>query len=240
MRDLTTLIEVDDPAWPELSAAIADAAVRVDTAAVHPGVAHATLRQLQVTARSYLGGLVLNCGGLMVDDGWVRVYGSPLPGDAWQMPGFARVNGFPVDARPDGMPVEGLVVAHDVLGGVFVLNGTDPAAAGRPGRPGEMIYFAPETLGWVGLDCGYSDWLGWLFAGGLADFYADVRWPGWRGEVRQVSAAQGLSVVPFLWAEDSGGAPRSRRPVPLHELLGMGREFSTRLSGTDPGFLGFQ
>ncbi|WP_051023470.1 hypothetical protein [Nocardia pneumoniae] len=48
------------------------------------------------------------------------------------MPGFARVNGFPVDDRPDGMPVEGLVVAHDVLGGVFVLiDRIAPAPAAR-------------------------------------------------------------------------------------------------------------
>ncbi|MFJ1567975.1 DUF2625 family protein [Streptomyces erythrochromogenes] len=34
----------------------------------------ACLRQLQVTARSNLGGIVLNCGGLLVDGGWLRIH----------------------------------------------------------------------------------------------------------------------------------------------------------------------
>ncbi|WP_240529838.1 DUF2625 family protein [Streptomyces mangrovisoli] len=67
---------------------------------------------------------------------------------------MATVNRFPVgpDAarRPDG----GLVVAYDVLGGVFAVNNADPGAAGRPDGPGEMVYFAPDSLRWEALGAG--------------------------------------------------------------------------------------
>ncbi|WP_308345257.1 DUF2625 family protein [Streptomyces sp. ISL-94] len=38
-------------------------------------LARASLLQLQATTRSYLGVVVLHCGGLLLHDGWVRVFG---------------------------------------------------------------------------------------------------------------------------------------------------------------------
>ncbi|MGW1093628.1 DUF2625 family protein [Streptomyces sp. NPDC002596] len=35
---------------------------------------------MQVTARSHLGAVVLHCGGLLVDGGWLWVFGSPVDG----------------------------------------------------------------------------------------------------------------------------------------------------------------
>ncbi|WP_268762395.1 DUF2625 family protein [Kitasatospora griseola] len=83
--------------------------------------AHRCLLQLQVTARSTLGALTLHTGGLLLDDGWLRVFGG---GPA----GLGRVNRFPATFDPGRHPGTGLVLAHDVLGGVFALNGHDPAA----------------------------------------------------------------------------------------------------------------
>jgi hypothetical protein len=118
----------------------------------------ASMHQLQVTARSYVGALVLHCGGLLVDDGWLRVFGSPVGGAAPETPTLARVNQFPEVFDPAWRPGPGLVVAHDVLGGVFALNGATPARAGRPGAPGEVVYFAPDSLRWEALGVGHSTW----------------------------------------------------------------------------------
>lgn len=117
MRGIAELIEVEDAAWPEVSAEASSAAVPIGMVSVDTGLAHATLGQLQITARSYLGAVVLHSGGMLVDDGWVRVYGSPSVGNPWGMPGLAWVNRFPANIRDGWAPREGLVVAHDVLGG---------------------------------------------------------------------------------------------------------------------------
>lgn len=240
MRELAELTNVDDAAWPELLAELSEAAVSVGAVPVDADVAAATLVQLQVTARSYLGAVVLHSGGFMVDDGWVRIYGSPAAGNPWGLPSLATVNRFPAVVRSGWAPAEGLIIAHDVLGGVFALNGANPEAYGHPGDPGEVIYFAPESLEWAPLECGHTDWLSWLLSGGHEGFYADVRWPSWRDATRELHGGQGLSVAPFLWTEEAMRNPAacSRRTVPMTELLGVNRDFCAQLTGLDPGFLG--
>lgn len=66
---------------------------------------------------------------------------------------------FPAEPDPGWYPADGLVVGHDVLGGVFFPNGAGPARAGRPGAPGQMTYFVPGTLKWEALDMGHSAWV---------------------------------------------------------------------------------
>ncbi|MFD5076103.1 DUF2625 family protein [Streptomyces sp. NPDC058371] len=246
MRDLTELIDVEEPAWPLVSAELATGEVHVDLLPVDPERGRRALLQLQITARSWLGGIVLNCGGLVLDSGWLRVYGSPgddgpggLPGVV-ALPSLAEVNGFPGHFDPAWRPRDALVVAHDVLGGVFTVNGPDPQAAGRPGEPGEVVYFAPDSLRWDALGTGYGPWLAWLLTGGMDQFYETLRWPGWRAETGALSGTQGLSFVPFLWSADARRdlAATSRRAVPLAELLGVNRDFCQELDSVDPGFLG--
>ncbi|MFF1649122.1 DUF2625 family protein [Streptomyces sp. NPDC058240] len=240
MRELNQLIDVENPAWPDLRETLGAGPAHIEVLPPDDRLGAAVLLQLQVTARSYLGAMVLHCGGLLVDGGWLRVFASPGSGAAHGVPGLAGVNQFPRDFDPDWRTGTGLVVAHDVLGGVFVLNGEDAAAAGRPGAPGEMVYFAPDSLQWEPLGVGHSTWLTWLASGALDDFYAGLRWPGWQDEVRALSGAQGLSLFPPLWSAEAREniSGTSRRAVPMRELLGIARESSRQFDGADPGFLG--
>ncbi|MCF2530355.1 DUF2625 family protein [Yinghuangia soli] len=241
MRALDELLDVADPAWPLVADMIEAGAV--DVAAL-PGDAargQACLLQLQVTARSFLGAVALSSGGMLVDGGWLRVYGGAGTGAPGGLPGLAEVNGFPDRPQPGWLPDAGLVLAHDVLGGTFALNGHDPAAAGRPGNPGEVIYFAPDALTWESLGAGHGDWLAWLLDGeGLAGFYASLHWPGRRDEVAELPLTHGLSAYPFLWTEQAQDDPAAvdRRPVTLAELLGLMRDMAVQVTGADPGPLG--
>jgi hypothetical protein len=90
------------------------------------------------------------------------------------------VNSFPDVFDAAWRPAAGLVAGHDVLGGVFALNGRDPAAEGRLGAPGQMTYFAPDTLRWEPMDISYPAWVSWLLSGRLAKFHEALRWPGWQ------------------------------------------------------------
>ncbi|MFJ6783413.1 DUF2625 family protein [Streptomyces yangpuensis] len=243
MREIDELIDVEDPAWPLLLQELSDTDVPVEVLPVDAAAARACLGQLQVSARSNLGGIVLGCGGLLVDGGWLRIYGSPGaagPGGPGGLPGLAEVNAMPASFDPAWRPEAGLVVAHDVLGGVFALNGSDPRRSGRPGGPGEVVYFAPDSLGWEALGAGHSAWLSWILAGGLREFYEGLRWDGGHDEVAALNGRQGLSFFPPLWSAEARRdlSATSRRAVPMAELLGLGRESCLRLDGTDPGFLG--
>jgi hypothetical protein len=238
MLELTELIEVDDPAWPELQTLFAGCPIPLTVFAPDPRESARGLHQLQVTARSMLGGLTLNCGGLLVDDGWVRVFGGGSGRDG-SLPSLARVNGFPETFEPAWQAGAGLVVAHDVLGGVFALNGMEPAAAGRPGQPGQMVYFAPDTLEWEALEIGHSAWLAWLLSERLEGFYSALRWEGWREETAAAGPAQGISVFPFLWSKEAKDvSTTSRRTVPMAGILGIAADFAKQIGVGDPGFLG--
>ncbi|MFC8263970.1 DUF2625 domain-containing protein [Streptomyces sp. NPDC057291] len=237
MRELSQLIDVEEPAWPELREALGAGPVSVEVLPPDDDLGRASLLQLQVTARSYLGAFVLHCGGLLVDGGWLRVFGSPADG---AVPSLARVNQFPGALDPAWQADPGLVVAHDVLGGVFALNGGAPANADRPGAAGEMVYFAPDSLRWETLGVGHSAWMAWLVSGALDEFYADLRWPGWKDEIQALHSVQGLSLFPPLWSAEARRdlSATSRRAVPMAELLGVARDSCRQFDGVDPGFLG--
>jgi hypothetical protein len=239
VRTLSELTNVDDLGWPRVTEMIAASPVNVEVLPADRAWCEASLHQLQVTARSALGAVALNTGGLLVDHGWLRVYGGSGTPDG--MPGIAEVNDFPAVPAPDGIPGHGLVIAHDVLGGVFALNLATSPAHGRPGRPGEVAYFAPDSMEWEPLEVGYGSWLAWALSDTFAGFYESLRWPGWEREAAGLNPEQGISVIPFLWTKEAHDnlAATSRRPVPMRELLSLHHELHRQLlGGPNPGFLG--
>jgi hypothetical protein len=124
-----------------------------------------------------------------------------------------------------------LLVAHDVMGGFFAING-----GAFPGEPGRVFYMAPDTLQWEALDLSYSELLHWGATSDLAGFYARMRWPGWEAEVSMLTGDQGIAVYPFLWANaEIPPAERSRRPVPMIELWHMQQEIARQIENVPDG-----
>jgi hypothetical protein len=189
---------------------------------VEPAAGAGCLHRIQVTARSWLGALALHTGGVLIDYGWVRVLGGGHP--ARGLPSLADANRLPADPADAGGPPAGLLVGFDVLGGQFALNGPDPGALGRPGAPGQMCYFAPDSMEWEAMDVGgHGAWLHWLVSGRLPRFYEGVRWTGWRDDMPGLALDQGMSTFPPLCtreAQDDIDAT-SRKPVPISELFSL-------------------
>jgi hypothetical protein len=129
VRDLSELTAVEDPAWPHLAEMISRSPVDVQVLPGDRARGESTVLQLQVTTRSWLGAVTMSTGGLVADHGWLRIYGGAAASSP--LPGLAQVNGFPEELAADWRPAYGLVIAHDVLGGVYALNLADPAARGR-------------------------------------------------------------------------------------------------------------
>ncbi|MCP2241490.1 DUF2625 family protein [Lentzea aerocolonigenes] len=234
MRDIAEHVEVDDPGWPVVIEALA--AVDHVVLAPEASACRATLLQLQITARSLLGAVVLNTGGLVLHHGWLRVYG----GSSGSLPSLAEVNGFPASVDPSWAPQAGLVLAHDVLGGVFALNGMDAGRFGRPGDPGQVVYFAPDTLEWETFDGGHGHWLTWMLDGGLPEYYSTVFWPSWQAEVANLGLRDGITTYPPLWSKEGSEniAAASRKAVPMRELLSFHADTCGQLGLAAPGPLG--
>lgn len=208
-RTLEELLSPSEPAWPLVQDWIRSATRRVE-ALPAADTSSESLVSTQVTTRSPLGAVVYHSGGILVDEGWLRILGSghsrlPRPLPAW--------NAACGVVAPD-TPPPALLVADDVLGGFFALNSGRFAPAGH-----NVWYFAPDTLEWEDLGIGYSEFLVWAFSGDLTSFYAPFRWPGWQQEVDHLPGDLALSFYPFLSAAGPPIGERSRRPVPVDELF---------------------
>lgn len=201
MRSLEELVEVDDPALPMLQTWLANSSNRVELIPANRSTGERTLLALQVTARSMLGALALHAAALLVDGGWLRILGAG--GDRMSRD-LASWNYLGADQHrlPGGM-----LVADDVLGGFFAVNG-----GAFDGPTGNVWYLAPDSLAWE--DCR-------VCTSELDGFYESMRWPGWQDEVAQLDTDQGISVYPFLFAAGDPIAKRSRRPVSIEELWAL-------------------
>ena len=218
MRDLRELLTAD-PAWPSVMAMVQSGG----SASILPLdrlLGEHALWSLQVTDRSPMGSVALNCGGIVAAGGCLRVFGG---GD----PGLVTWNHTPGGAARIANALDGaLVVGGDVVGGFFLLDG------GGLGRAGAILHLAADTLEIHDLGVGYSGWLQWVLSGDIAAYYGQLRWAGWDEEVRRLDWSRGLHLYPPPWSvegRDVGAA--SRRPVPLVELWGLAWEHRAAISG---------
>lgn len=142
MRTLEELIDREDPALPLVQEWLEQS--RQTFELLKPsGIRSDILVGLQVTTRSPLGAIAYETGGILIDHGWLRILGS---GDPKLPRNILDWNA----GRSSGH----LLVADDVLGGFFTING------GSLGEDrGSMYYWAPDTLKWESMGFGYSDFV---------------------------------------------------------------------------------
>jgi hypothetical protein len=222
--DVSELTDVDEPAWPGLVALVDAAPLPVVVLPVVPDEARGVLYRLQVTARSVLGALALNCGGLLIDHGWLRILGGGGEG----LPDLATVNDL---GSQTYSPPPYLTVAFDVLGGRFAVDG-----GGLGIQPGEICYWGPDTLEWIGLGVGHGDFVRWALTDGPTEFYANLRWRNWSDEVDHVSPSEGIAIYPPLFtAEAHPLDDTSRKVIPFDELLRFHHDTADQLADLPEG-----
>jgi hypothetical protein len=212
----------EDPAWPLVKAWIAAATHRVEVLAARDPDRTQALVELRVTTRSTMGAVVYETGGLLIDDGWLRVLGSGNPRLPRTLPGWNHGRSW---LNPEASPPF-LIVADDALGRSFAIDG---GALG--GKPGDVHYFAPDSLRWESLEGGYSDFLRWALSGKLDDYYGGLRWRGWRDEVQPLPGDRAFMIYPPLWAKGPAIEGRDRHPVRMAELFAMQLDVAQQLAG---------
>lgn len=195
MRSLEELVNESESALPVVKEWIAAAAHPCEILPPSP-LSCDVLLKLQVTTRSPLGAIAYSTGGILMDRGYLRLLGSGHPKLTRDV---ANWN----EGRCDGF----LLVADDVVGGFFAING-----GGLGGDVGSMYYFAPDSLEWEPLEIGFSDFLKWASSAKLHDFYSNMRWLGWESDVERLSSDDCFSFYPFLWTKE-GSIQSSRRTV---------------------------
>lgn len=212
MRPLNELINTEDPAWPMVQELIAGATTPVEVLPAHPVDREVALLAIQVTTRSTMGAVVYETGGLLIDHGWLRILGSGHPRLPRSLPSWNKGRTMFDDENPPGY----LLVADDVVGGFFAVNG---GALGA--EMGAVFYFAPDSCQWECLDFGYSEFIGWSLQGDLAKFYESLRWPGWENEIASLGGDQAIFIFPFPATKGPPLGERHHGVVPIAELFGL-------------------
>jgi hypothetical protein len=213
MKQLHELINRDEPGWPLVQQWITAATNHVDVLPPPDDAARdRALLDMQVTTRSPMGAILYETGGIIVDDGWLRILGSGHP----RLPRSLSEWNFKRSFSVAGQPPPFLLIADDVIGGFFAVDG-----GGLGLEPGKVCYFAPGTLAWESTHLGYSEFLVWCFRGDLVNYYGDVRWPRWQEETRQVRGDQAFSIYPFLSCSGPPIAERSRRVSSIAEIYDL-------------------
>ena len=200
MRTLEELIDRDQPALPLVHDLLAQS--RTPLELFEPSEARSdVLVGLQVTTRSPMGAIAYETGGILIDHGWLRILGSGHP----KLP--RNIVDWSI-----GRAVGHLLVADDVIGGFFSVNG------GALGDDlGSMYYWAPDTLNWEAMGLGYSDFLRWALSDKLAIFYKDLRWLGWETDVEKAGGDQCYTFYPFLWTKEGSIESSSRKLIAISE-----------------------
>jgi hypothetical protein len=211
------LVPPDAVAWDEIRAVVAGAALPIEVLPTTAARAGACLTALQVTTHSWLGALVYHTGGLVVDRGWLRVYGSGCPERS--MDDLLTVN-----ART---PLT-YVIADDVLGGRFRWW------RDSPDETPTVRYFGPDELEWQDLGVGYAQWLAWMLSADLPRFYENLRWDGWPAEVAACPLDHGISAYPPPWTVEGRDIDASARHVaPLEELVAFHQDAGRQLAAPE-------
>ena len=216
MRPLAELIDRKEPAWPVVQQWVAEASVPVEVLAADRAAADAALHATQVTTRSPMGAVAHNAAGIFIDNGWLRLLG------AGKHPRLQRSLPEWNDGRSNGF----YLVADDVVGGFFAING---GALGED--PGNVYFYAPDALRWEPCGFGYSQFLVWAMSEKLHEFYDSLRWEDWESEVKRLSGDQAINIYPFLWAKGPPIKERHRGAVPVAEQWALQLDAQRQLDG---------
>lgn len=192
MHNLQELIS-DNPGWPILQEWIKLAKNKTEILPVDRKKAEEALINIQLTTSSLMGAIVYETGGLLIDNGWIRIFGSGCERMKRSLPEWNKGKTF----TQYGEMAPYLLVADDVIGGHYAING------GFFGTDRGNIYFnSPDSLDWEPLGIDYSQFLLFCFEHDLNDFYEGLRWKNWQEDVIKLHHDSTYIFTPYLWAKE--------------------------------------
>lgn len=209
IKPLDELIDNNESGWNTVIEWMKGAKNKIEILHKEPLRADDELYKAQVTTHSPLGAIIFQTGGILIDNGWLRILGS---GNSRLNRGIMEWNkGRSFEEERHEPPF--LLVADDVLGGFFAINN------GELGNSIQNIYyFAPDTQEWEDMGIGYSDFIYWAFNGDIKMFYDSMRWNGWEQDVAKLDPSSAFSFDPALWSDYSDISELSRSTIPIAEI----------------------
>lgn len=221
MRPINELINTKEPGWILVKEWIDSAKNKVEILSCDTAKAKEALYQTQVTTRSPMGAIIYSTGGLMIDNGWIRILGSGNSKLNRTLPGWNKGKTFKEYGEQPGF----LLIADDAIGGFFAINGRQFGS-----DLGKIYYLSPDNLEWDALDLNYSDFLDFCFNGNLDKFYKGYRWENWEDEVSNLDGNKVYNFFPPLWSKEGKDFTKnSRKQIPIEEQYSFNLDMRKQL-----------
>jgi hypothetical protein len=147
----------------------------------------------QISTRSPMGAIVFHTGGILIDNGWIRIYGSGSEKLNRNLPNWNKGKTFQNFGDKPGY----LIIADDAVGGFFLLNGGDLG-----NDLGKIYYLSPDNNEYEQLDLTYTEFINFCFSGNIDVFYRDLRWKNWGNDFKKLSANEAFIFYPYLWTKE--------------------------------------
>lgn len=210
MQSLDELINKTDPAWPLVQKWIDSAKNKIEILPVDPARASEAIYNTQVSTYSTLGAIIYNTGGIMVDNGWIRILGSASGRLNRSVPEWNKGKTI----KEYGDKPTYLLVADDAAGGFFAIN------YGEFGKDLKNVYYlAPNSLNWEPLNVGYGEFILFCFDSDLSVFYKGLRWATWSQFIGNLDGSKSYSFRPYLWSEQGTDIEKCTRKLVTTEEL---------------------
>lgn len=152
----------------------------------------------KINSGSLLAAILENTGGIVIDN-WIRLYGA---GEV----DFVTKNSL--------FPFNEIVIGEDILGGLFICLDN-----------GNIGYFAPDCLELEDMEIKLGQFVYWCLHGDTDTFYTDYRWQDWQKDTSVLKNSEGVAFYPFLWADAESLESRSRKVVPMDEIIRLEFDF---------------
>ncbi|WP_442588089.1 DUF2625 domain-containing protein [Pedobacter sp. AW31-3R] len=210
MVSLDELINKTDPAWPLVKKWIDAAKNKIEVLPVDSAKAKEALYNMQVSTYSTLGAIIYNTGGIMIDNGWVRILGSGSERLNRNVPEWNRGKTIKDYGDRPGY----VLIADDAVGGFFAIN------YGAFGDDLKNVYYlAPNSLNWEPLGAGYGEFILFCFDSNLNDFYKGLRWTSWDQFISSLDGNSSYSFRPYLWKKEGADINKCTRKLVPTEVL---------------------
>lgn len=156
----------------------------------------------QANDQSVFGMLLHHSGGVTVN-GVVRLLGSTAD------PNYRDIKAFNEQFGGNGF----VILGDDIFGGIFALN-----LGLLPECPGNMIYFAPDTLEFEDMEIKLSQFFEFLRNSDLADFYGQLS-PEEYDALRamNVDFNKILHILPPQWSAEFNTEKHDARAISVEE-----------------------
>ncbi len=221
VKTVDQLVNYANTGWKAIRKQIDTAINKVEIMPVDTNQARDAVYEVQIGTESPLGTIIYMTGGILLEDGWIRLLGSGSNRLTRSISSWNKGKTFTeVGERPPY-----LLIADDALGGFFALN------TGKLGNNiGKVYYLAPATLQWQALDMTIPDFLHFCFDGDFEEFYKPYMSKNWHYEVTNLPADKCYNYTPPLWSKEGRKFTKSvRKYISIEEQYNYNIQMRSKL-----------